>query len=103
MKFSNLLFEQNSYNSPEFLSFARSFKSQIKKELEKVGAVLDKFNTGHFYLSGFFIKDEKYFYFSWHNGDKNLMYRTAKDNKDFTGGSNQWVNLDEDMVNKMRL
>ncbi len=103
MKFNNLNFEQSGYNSSEFLAFARSFKSQLKKELQKAGAELDKFNTGHFYLSGFFTKNGKFYYFSWHNGDSSMMYRTAKDNKDFTGGSNQWVKLNEELGNKLFL
>lgn len=90
-------FEQGSYNSPAFLSFARTFKSEFKKELESIGASLHKFNTGHFYISGFFTKGDKFFYFSWHNGDNNLMYRTAKNDKDFTGGANQWAEINSDL------
>ena len=96
-------FEQGSYNSPEFLAFAKTFKGEFKKQLEGVGAVLFKFSVGHFYLSGFFMKGSNFYYFSWHNGDNQLMYRTAKDAKDFTGGSNQWVRLSEDLGYQLQL
>ena len=96
-------FEQGSYNSPSYLAFARTFKSEFKKQLEGVGAKLHKFNVGHFYFSGFFTKGEKMYYFSWHNGDVNLMYRTAKHDKDFTGGSNQWVRISEDIASQLVL
>lgn len=90
-------FEQGSYNSPEFLAFAKTFKSEFKKQLEGIGASLHKFSTGHFYFSGFFTKNGKFYYFSWHNGDNQLLYRTAKDDKDFKGGFNQWVRISEDL------
>ena len=102
MKFTQTNFEQNSYKTPEFIAFAKDFKKQIKAELKKVGAELRDFNTGHFYLSGFFYKGDKCFYFSWHNGDKNLMFRTAKDMKDYTGDSNCWIGL-ERSFEEMRL
>ncbi len=102
MKFSQTNFEQSSYKTPEFIAFAKEFKKQIKAELNKVGAELNSFNVGHFYLSGFFYKGEQCYYFSWHNGDSNLMYRTAKDTRDFTGGSNCWMKLG-DSFEQMRL
>lgn len=96
-------FDQGSYNSPEYLAFARTFKSEFKKQLDGVGAKLHKFNVGHFYFSGFFTKGEQMYYFSWHNGDKQLLFRTAKNDKDFTGGSNQYVRISEDMAYQMAL
>lgn len=97
MKFYKTNFEQESTKTPEFLTFAKSFKSQIKKDLQQLGAKLEVFSVGHFYLSGFFSKGGSCYYFSWHNGDSNLMYRTAKHTKDFSGGYNQWVKLSEDL------
>ena len=102
MKFQQINFEQSSYKIPEFIAFSKEFKKQIKVELKAIGAELILFNTGHFYLSGFFRKSEHFFYFSWHNADNNLMYRTAKDTQDFTGGSNCWIAL-EDSFERMNL
>lgn len=90
-------FDQYGNNTPEFLAFARTFKSEFKKQLESVGCKLHKFSVGHFYFSGFFTKGDNMYYFSWHNGDKQLMYRTANHDRDFTGGCNQWVRISEDL------
>ncbi len=102
MNFTQINFEQNSDKTVEFIAFAKEFKKQIIREFKKIGAQMNTFNVGHFYLSGFFYKGEQCYYFSWHNGDSNLMYRTAKDLKDFTGGSNCWIKL-EDSFEQMRL
>lgn len=102
MEFQQTNFEQSSYKTPEFIAFSKEFKKQIKAELKEIGAELISFNVGHFYLSGFFHKGEQCYYFSWHNADGSLMYRTAKDTQDFTGGSNCWIAL-EDSFEQMRL
>lgn len=103
MKFERTNFEQESCNTPEFLAFSKNFKKQLKKHLQQVGADLKVFSVGHFYISGFFTKNEKHYYFSFQNGCENLMYRTAKDIKDYTGASNQWVKLSEDMGSQLVL
>lgn len=102
-KYPDLPFEQGSHNSSEFLQFAKSFKAVLNSQLKGVGAVLTTYSVGHFYLSGFFCLKGQTYYFSWHNGDCNLMYRTAIHDKDYTGGTNQWVRLQPGFVNKMRL
>jgi hypothetical protein len=71
-------------------------------------------NRGHFYLSGFFTKGEKIFYFSLSDvrgsdfvlgsgGDLDLLYRTAKHYKDWSGGTNCYVIIEAGMAQKMRL
>lgn len=92
----------------EFANFAKDFKKAIKRELPE-GYELVSFNRGHFYVSGF-IKglDNKYVYFStsdvryfkdgWYN---NILIRTAKSDKDFTGGNNMFTtfeNLKDNIV-----
>lgn len=86
-------FEQYSTNSPEFLKYAVQFKRHIRKNLPE-GAKIEAFNTGHFYLSGFFSISGHLWYFSWHNGDNEIMYRTAKHLKDYTGGVNRYTDLE---------
>lgn len=102
--------ESSSYKTPEFLAFSKTFKTELKKELHAVGAKLTDFSVGHFYVSGFFTADEKCFYFSLTDvrgmefqSEINLLYRTAKDNKDFQGGHNQYVRLQKGMASKMNL
>ena len=99
----NAGFEQGSTNSKEFKQFAKDFKNAFKSELQKIGADIATFNTGHFYLSGFFKKGEKIYYFSWNNGDNQILYRTAKDLKDYTGGCNQYVKISKNTGNQLML
>lgn len=53
--------------------------------------------TAYMYQYGFFTKDNQLYYINSGDirmlkpdGQLNIMYRTAKDTKDFTGGVNQW-------------
>ena len=101
-------FESSSRLTPKFKAFARLFKKLIKNEIAKDGCELLTFNRGHFYVSGFFRKGEQIYYFSvddirdnW--GTPKMLYRTATGTRDFTGGGNQYVNIEDDMVYNMRL
>jgi hypothetical protein len=100
-------FESSSVKTPEFKSFASAFKRELTKELKSIGATNIKFSVGHFYVSGFFTSETgQVYYFSLSDvrGCPNqLMYRTAKDYKDYTGGINQWVNIENGMSNRMRI
>lgn len=94
--------------SKSFKSFGAKFKNSFQKELDKIGANISEFNKGHYYLSGFFrTKDNECYYFSIsdvrHFNFGNMLYRTAKDEKDFTGGGNQYVNIETGMITKMRI
>ncbi len=85
----------------EFRAFAKDFKACIKKiagdEYE-----LCNFSGGHFYCSGFLKQKStgKYVYFSisdvrhfpdeWY---RHMLIRTAKHDKDWTGGANCFTGL----------
>ncbi len=77
--------------------FANDFKKAIKKELgTEYNIIVD---VGHFYISGFVELNGKYMYYSIEdlrdNGDEfnNVLYRTAENEKDYTGGRNQFCEL----------
>jgi len=95
-------FESSCSLTPEFSQFRREIKKYIKNILDKNLELIMPFSSLHFAFSGF-IKNKltgKYVYFSssdvrfwkndWYN---NLLIRTAKNEKDFTGGSNDWCKL----------
>lgn len=92
-------FQSSSGKTPEFAAFARLFKKHFAKELATVGATLKVFSVGHFYVSGFFELNGQLFYFSisdvrmytdsGHWGS--VLIRTAKDVKDFSGGTNTYT------------
>jgi len=100
-------FGSGGYTTEEFNKFARDFKKSFGEELKKAGAVLTNFCRGHFYLSGFFRKKEQLYYFSISDVrdgfGAQMLYRTAKHNKDFTGGHNQYVQTENGMANNMHL
>lgn len=97
-------FESSSGTTPQFNSFFSVFKKELSVELKKIGATDIKFSKGHFEVSGFFTVGSQPYYFSLSDvrgleyvRTPTLMYRTAKDYKDFTGGSNQWTDIGSDM------
>ena len=89
-----------SETSPQFKQFAKDVK-KIFKQIPNVK--LEKFNLGHYYISGFFSKDDKYVYFAYdvprgelpldmerNDAMLGILVRTAKSTKDYTGGSNNF-------------
>jgi hypothetical protein len=93
--------------SKSFKSFALKFKNSLAKELAKKNCHITAFSTGHYYVSGFFRNQyNKCFYFSIsdvrHFNFGQMLYRTARDEKDYTGGSNCYVRISEDMVYGMK-
>lgn len=77
----------------------------LKKLFTKMGCANIKLTRGHFYLSGFLTAPNgEIFYINLSSFDmfgiENMLIRTAKDYKDFTGGSNNYVsinNIEEDL------
>jgi hypothetical protein len=96
-------FESSCSKTPEFKHFARVFKKEFSCELKSIAATDIVFNVGHFYISGFFTIGTQAWYFSIpdvRGSDyrmPQLMYRTAKHYKDFTGGQNRYVDIRFDM------
>jgi len=106
-------FESSSGTTPEFMVFYRTFKKELTVELLKRGCTNIQINKGHFYCSGFFTYPSgQVYYFSIPdvrdfneslNRDGSMLYRTAKDYKDFRGGHNQYVRFESDMIENMKL
>ena len=90
----------------DFRSFFTKQKNRITKTLTAMGCTNVEMSRQFYYFYGFFTSPSgQTYYFSCsdvrHFGYNQLLYRTAKDRKDYTGGGNQYVNVDE--INKMRL
>ena len=76
-------------------------KSIVRKALKQADFTDIKFLNGHYYFSGFATKNNKAIYFSIPDvrhfpptgGAADLLIRTAKDYKDYTGGSNNYSSL----------
>jgi len=107
--FRNWEFTSGSTTGQDFHVFARLFKKCIEGSLPP-GSKLVEFNKGHYYVSGFVQKSDKFVYFSisdvrhfpgkWH-GD--ILVRTAKSDTDYTGGSNGYITLERfaEAVNRL--
>jgi len=95
----NQKFESSSSETPQFREFFNSFRHDFSYTLKKQGAKNIEFHKGHFEVSGFFTaKDGKIYYFNtgdvrWGKGS--MLIRTAKNYKDYTGGSNQSISFDD--------
>ena len=94
--------DDGCYTSQEFKSFARKFKNRFGKEVAKVGGINLQQNVGHYFISGFFTVGEQPYYYSLSDvryfPDDKLLIRTAKDYRDFTGGTNHFLPLEENML-----
>lgn len=77
-----------SETSPDFKKFASYVKRRMKIAAADRGIVLEGFIVGHYCISGFFRKNEKWAYFSF--GE---CRNSPLDFKDYTGGTNQYTNL----------
>jgi hypothetical protein len=104
-------FESSSEKTPEFKAFVKVFKKEFTSELKSIGATDIVFSVGHFYISGFFTIGTQAWYFSlpdvrgmsyglFRDPDScmnKLLYREAKDYKDYTGGVNRYAKIRFDM------
>lgn len=91
-------FESSSGRTPEYLAWHRTFKREFTKFLEARGCTeIAIGKPNHFDMSGFFRnKNGQLWYFSISDlrGFKDkMLIRTAKHNRDFTGGMNQYASL----------
>ena len=108
-------FESSSGLTPEFDWFYRTFKREFTSELMSVGCTDIVFSRGHFYVSGFFTFNGQPFYFSLpdvrgiadclemnpNSCMCQLLYRTARDYKDYSGGRNMYCPIKFGMIDSM--
>jgi hypothetical protein len=92
----------------DFKEFFRKEKSRLSKILKEKGCTEIKLDYGFYYFSGFFTSQSgQVYYLSCsdvrHFGYDNLLIRTAKDYKDFSGGSNNYVGIDKQSIMNFRL
>ena len=92
-------FESSSGKTPEYLAWHRLFKREFSAFLKSKGASnIEIGKPNHFDMSGFFTLGNTIWYFSISDlrGFKdNMLIRTAKHYKDYTGGMNQYAPLNQ--------
>lgn len=98
--------DDGAYVSPQFKAFARDFKLLAHGIGAPVGAQVVNFLVGHYDVSGFLKRGDKCCYFSYSvprgNAPLNcdardpmngILVRSAKDEHDYSGGSNRFCNF----------
>ena len=95
-------FISSSILTRQFTDFYHLFKREFSKELKKHLNIKEiKFHRGHFYISGFFrLTDGRIWYFSlgdvrWGSLRDQLLIRAAKSFQDYTGGTNNFVAVND--------
>lgn len=88
--------------------FGTTFKAAVNTLIKRDGYHIVNFNAGYCYVSGFITDGTKYVYFSTQDfrlfeGEwrKNILIRSAKHAKDYSGGINRYTTLD-DLHNNVR-
>ena len=85
----------------DFRSFFTKEKAKISKVLKSLGCTDIQMSRQFYYYYGFFTAPSgQMYYFSISDvrhgfNNSRLMYRTATSYKDYSGGSNQFINKDE--------
>ena len=97
--------ESSSMKTEELKTTYKMFKRGLKMLLTTLNNTNEDINIvkwitslGHFYISGFIeLDNNKFVYFSIENlrGGSKFMIRTAKSLKDYTGGQNNYLNIDD--------
>lgn len=89
-------FSSGPYMGDDGKAWCNSARRWLKKFCKSIGATDFDFHINHYEFSGFFNYSGQWWYFS--SGDCRFkicnwfLIRTAKHNKDYTGGVNQRVN-----------
>ncbi len=105
LKELNQEFVSSSSQTHQYLEFHKLFKKEFKKFLKPYCKEILISKPNHFNINGFFkLNNDKIYYFSisdlrW-SKDK-ILIRTAKDFKDYTGGGNNFINLDLNFKNNL--
>jgi len=100
----NQEFESSSSRTPQYLKAHRYFKKDFIDVLKPFCKDILIHKPNHFDITGFFeLNDGRIYYFSigdlrW---DKTFLIRTAKDFKDYTGGSNNYIDLNNNFVENL--
>lgn len=97
---NKIIEDLGGYVSEDFKKFTKDYRNFLNRMCKNNGWELVNFNAGHYYLSWFIKKGDKYIYCSisdvrYFNGEwyKNILFRSAKHEKDYTGGSNRYTKL----------
>lgn len=99
-KYLDYEFSSGSYTGEDYKTFERKYINYLKSLCKDNGCELVKVNKNHYEFSAFFLCEDRYIYISisdvrsckneWYN---HILIRTAKNEKDYTGGPNHYCSL----------
>ena len=92
----------------DFKAFFRKEKKRLSAILTEMGCTKIEMDYGFYYFSGFFTSPSgQVYYLSCsdvrHFGYDKLLIRTARNYKDSSGGSNEYVGVDKESIKNFRL
>ena len=100
LKYLDYEFSTGCETGEDYKKFERKYISYLKALCKENGWELVNVSKGHYEFSAFFKCNNKYVYFKisdvryfkneWFN---HILIRTAKSEKDYTGGQNHYTNL----------
>ena len=93
---SEARYGENTENGRRNTLSSVQFKNKVAKALKEAGYNV-AIKAGHGFFSGFISNGDKFAYVNITNEGK-FLYRTAKNDKDYSGGSNKFANTVEEMV-----
>lgn len=109
-KYLHYEFSSGSQTGEDYKKFERKYISYLKEICKQNNWEFVEANKNHYCFSAFIKVKDKYIYLSisdvryfeneWY---KNILIRTAKNNKDYTGGSNHYTNLENLETNILKL
>lgn len=78
----------------------------LNNRFRSMGATSSKLNVNHVDISGFIQFEYDFYYISlfnigWSVCDS-VLFRTAQNNKDFTGGANHFIKLDDNLLENIQ-
>lgn len=102
-KYKGVSFESSAFETPEFKKFASFFSRALKADAKESPFEIVRISKGHFEISGFLRHKETghFVYFAlpdvrwstlgtWYG---HVLYRLARDERDFTGEHNNFCPL----------
>ena len=101
----NFEFESSCGRTEQYLEFHGVFKKEFKELLKSYIKEIDISKPNHFDVSGFFkLNNDEIYWFCigdlrWNKNS--LLIRMAKDFKDYTGGINNYIKLDENFTDNL--
>ena len=100
-KYLDYEFSTGVYTGEDYKKFQNKYINYLRSICKECGWEVVNVGRGHYYFSLFIREGNKHIFLCisdvryWHNGwYNNILVRTAKHEKDYTGGQNMYTSLE---------